>query len=109
MNLDSEIVVIDMGTELELLDLPGSLVLFHGVDLLALLVLELSIIHELADGRFGIGRNLDKVKARFFSFLDRNDCGNDAKLFPIGADKTNFLGFDLIVDACFGINQEPPS
>ena len=105
MNLDSEIVVIDMGTELELLDLSGSLMLFHGMDFLALFVLELSIIHELADGRFGVGRNFDQVEACFFGFFDRNDCGNDAKLLSVGADKTDFLGLDLIVDTCFGINQ----
>ena len=109
MDLDSEIVVIDMGTELELLDLPCTLVLFHGVGLLALLVLELPVIHELADGRLGVGRNFDKVEARFFGFLDRNDCGDDAKLLAICADQPDFLCLDLIVDPCFGINQEPPS
>ena len=109
MDLDAEIMIIDVGAKLEFLDLSGPLVLLHGMDFLALLVLELSIIHQLADGRFGIGRDLDKVEARFLCLLDRHDCGNNAELFSIGSNQPDFLCLDLMVDARFGINQEPPS
>jgi len=59
-------MVIDVGTELDLLHL-DDLLLFAGfVLLLLLLVLELAEIEQLADRRIGVRRNLDEVEACVF-------------------------------------------
>jgi hypothetical protein len=108
VNLDIQIVLIDMGPEFEFLDLACPLVLLHGVELFALLVLELSKVHELADRGLCIGRDLDEIISRFFGLFDRNIGRDDANLFPVGTNQSDFFGFDLIIDARFLVNQNPP-
>lgn len=45
---------IDMRAELDFLDLPGALVLLHGMNFLALFIHETTKVHHLADRRLGI-------------------------------------------------------
>ena len=61
--LDVEIVDVDAGRHPDLLDLYHALILAGFLLLLALLKAELSVVHELADGGDGLGRDLDKIQA----------------------------------------------
>ena len=69
------------------------------VRLSRLLVAELAVVHDLADGRPFLGGNLDQIHARFaghFHGLGRRD---DAVLLALGADQADGTEADLLVDA----------
>ena len=76
--------------------------LFRFLFALGEFVAELAEIHEAADGRNGVGRNLlqiHAVLAREVQCLGEQD---DAHLIAVGADDANFAGADFAVDPVEG-------
>lgn len=90
---------VDLGTELHLLDLDTLLVLAGGLLLDGLLVLVLAVIHHLADGRIGIGGDLNEVEV--LVVCDALSVANTKKteLGAVDADQTAGTGIDLAIDA----------
>ena len=97
--LDLVIVILDRWADLDFLDLDDLLFLAGLVGLLLLLVLELAVVHDLADRRFGIGRDFDDVEADILRARDRFADGDNADLLPFGADQADGRGADGVVDA----------
>ena len=70
----------------------------------------LAVVHDLADGRFRIGRDLDKIEVAAFGDLQRLGAGHDAELLAVVSDETDLLVADRIVDLQFfdSDGQTPP-
>jgi hypothetical protein len=66
--------------------------------LFGLLIPIAPIIHYFADGRIGVGRNLNKVKAILGRRLKRLSGRNDSDLVAIGVYNPNFSGPDILID-----------
>ncbi|MPM79219.1 hypothetical protein SDC9_126252 [bioreactor metagenome] len=78
---------------------------FHYLLVLALFLVALdqlepvlAVVHDLAYGRFAIGRNEHKVEFFVLRERERLRRGVYAELFPVASNKTHFLCVDLIVD-----------
>jgi len=92
------IVGIGPGTELDLLDLDDVLLL-AGLGLaFLLLVLELAEVHDLADRRFRVRRDLDKIKTGLFGHHHGTGGGDDSDVLAIGADQSDLGAADSLVD-----------
>ena len=64
-------------------------------------VLVLTVVHELAYGRFRVRGNFNQVE---FCILSQTQCvsqGYNTYLFAAGADKSDFRNADTIVNARF--------
>ncbi len=72
------VVGVDLGTKLHLLDDHVRLVATRLTGLLGVLVLELPVVHELADGRTGHRGDLDEVEVGFLGKAQRVGGGHDA-------------------------------
>jgi hypothetical protein len=108
--LGLEVMLVNVDAELDLFELDVLLGLLGGFVLLALLVKELAIVLNAADGRLRGGGDLHEVQAFvfgcFYGFEDRQD----ANLFAFGADNANFAGADTVIYADKTlIDAEPPS
>jgi hypothetical protein len=94
-------VRIDLRSELHFFDDRQNLVPPGLPGLLRALVLELSVVHELADGRAGVRGDLDQIEIGFLrqsqGFTDRND----ADLLTLGSDEANLGNADPVVNAWF--------
>lgn len=77
------VMIVRLGTELDFLDLNYGLVLFRLLLALFLLILELAVIHDLANGRIGIGSDLDKVKTFFLGNTKSFASVQNAQLFTV--------------------------
>ena len=92
---------VDLRAELHFLGFDLALVLARLLGLDCLVVLELSIVHDAAHGRFSLRSDLDQVVAFVISdalsLLDRVD----SHLSSVIGDKTTFLGTDLVVEPWF--------
>jgi hypothetical protein len=89
---------IDVGAQLDLLDLDGLLLLARLGGFLLGLVLVFAVIHDLADWRVGIA-NLHKIKARFLGTRHSIALADDAKIFSALGDELNLPGDNGLVDA----------
>lgn len=69
-------------------------------------VLELSVVHDLADRWLGGGRNLDQIKI----CVERELAGifntDDAYLLTIGTDKADLGNSDTLIDASFSADVD---
>ena len=84
------IMGIGPGTELDFLDLDDVLLLARlGLALLRL-VFVLAEIHDLADRRFGIGRDFDQIQTRLFGKGHSARRGDHADILSISPDQANF-------------------
>jgi len=94
-------MVIRPGPDLDLLELDCPAPLARVMDLFAGLILELAIVHDLADGRVRAGGNFNEIKPFFAGnpqgFGDRYD----AELFSIRRNQPDLLGPDLSIDSDF--------
>ncbi len=90
---------IDLRSELHFLNLDLGLVLTSLLGLHGLLVLELAVVHDLAHGRLGVGRDLHQVKVLVVGDALRITSVEQTQLRSIDADETDTRGADLIVDA----------
>ena len=98
-NFDSEIIDVDLGTQLELLHLVGVLVLFGLLAFFRLLVTILAEIHYSANGRSRVRSDFDEVD----TFGPGNGDGvgkrEDAEWLAFEANHSNFAGSNLAVDS----------
>ena len=85
---------VDLGSELHFLNLDLGLVLTSSLGLHGLLVLELTVVHDLADRRLRVGSDLDKV-GDALGIAD----GEQTELRAIDANQTARRCSDLVVDA----------
>jgi hypothetical protein len=92
-----EIVRVNLGAELDLLDLVCVL-MFSGLLLLfGLLIAKLAEIHQTTDGGNGRGCNFDKVNAFGTREIDGVGQGNNAELLAVGPDDADFTGTNFPV------------
>jgi hypothetical protein len=76
---------------------------------LALLELELAIVHQLADGGLCLGRNLHQIQTALFRNFQRFCRGHDTKLLTVITDEADFLIADLFVQLMrYVANTEAP-
>jgi hypothetical protein len=92
-------VIVDHRPELDLLDLYDLLFLAGFGGFLLRRIFELPVVHNLANGRTGIGRNLHKVHARFEGHLDGGRGFDGAVVRAVLIDQLNFCVADFIVGA----------
>src|SRR5215471_18317342 len=93
------VVDADLRPELDLLDLDLALVLAGLLRLLFLLVLVLAVVHDLGDGRVGLGGDLDEIEVLAVGVLARLVRGLDSKLGTVVVDQPDARDADRIVDA----------
>src|SRR6185437_16883257 len=93
------VVDADLRPELDLLDLDLALVLAGLLRLLLLLVLVLAVIHDLRDGRVGLGGHLDEVEVLAVGVLARVVRGLDSELGAVIVDQPDAGDANRIVDA----------
>src|SRR5258708_2432420 len=103
--LELEVVLVDAGSELHLLDDDHLLLLLRLALFLLLLEDELPVIHDLADGRFRGRRDLHEVEVffpgHFLGLLNRHD----ADLRALGVNEANLTGAaDHLVDSGLGFS-----
>ena len=95
------VVRVDLRPELHLLDDRVHLVAARFTGLLRGLVLELAVVHELADRRPGGRRDLDKIEIGLLGQPERIADGDDADLLTVRTDEPHFGDADPVVDAGF--------
>lgn len=112
--LELEIVVmnINLGPHLHFLDTLGLLLTSSILFPLLLKELVLPIIHDPADGRLGVGSNLDKIKLMLICELKSLPRGNNTMLDTLVIDQKNFGNPNRLVHARFVIglsySNSPP-
>ena len=94
---DAEVVWINFGAELDFLDLVGVLVLAGFLVLLGLFVAKFAEIHEPADGRDGVGGDLDEVHALGAGAIQGIAERKYAQLIVIRSDDPHFAGTNFTV------------
>ncbi|CAD9225256.1 hypothetical protein BCEN4_480099 [Burkholderia cenocepacia] len=97
--LDVVIPVIGTRTELDFLDLDDLLLQLRFVLLLRLLVLELAVIHQTANRRHRLRRDLHQVNIQFFRFTESVSEFYDTERFVLDPDQAHFRRSDFTVDA----------
>ena len=102
------VVRVDLRSELHLLDHDVGLVPSCLTGLLGVLVLELPVVHELADRRPRHGRDLDEIEVGLLGQPQGVLDTDDADGFSVGTDESD-LGYpDPVVDAQLGGDVSPP-
>ena len=109
--LGVEIADVDTGGHTDFLDFDNMLVLFRFFLALGLLELELTVVHELANGRDSVGRDLDQVQTGLIGAVLSLGSRHDAELLTGVADQSNFAVADLFIDlmTCGGYTEAPPT
>jgi len=96
--LDLVITLVGSRAEFDFLDL-NDLLLRPGFRLaFLLLVLELTVVHQAADGRLGIRCDFDQIEIVLFRQAERIGDLDDAQLFSLCANQADFRDADLTVD-----------
>src|SRR5271155_716219 len=93
------VVIVDLGAQFLFFDNGLLLVLARLARLLRRLILELAVIHDLADRWSGVRRNFDKVEIGIRGDAKGIFDTHDAYLFPSWTDQTDFRYADALVDA----------
>src|SRR5690606_34755237 len=97
-HLELEVVTLDVGTELDLLD-HGLVLSLLGLGFpLRLLVAVLAIVHDATDGRPRVRRDLHQVLVHLPRSPQRIGDGHDPQLSSIRSNDTHHRGADPIVD-----------
>src|SRR5687768_3109973 len=103
--LEVEVVLVDAGAELHLLD-DDHLLLLLGLGLLLLLLEEeLAVIHDLADRRIRRRRDLHEVEVLLPGHLVGLGDGDDSNLLSLGIDQAHLGVADQVIDAVFGLRR----
>jgi hypothetical protein len=92
------IMLIDGDRKLDFLHNDDFLLLARSAVALVLLVQELSVVLDTADGRDGIGRNFYQVKAALTGDFQCLKWLQNTELVAFVVNDANFTGADLIVD-----------
>jgi len=79
-------VLLDVGTELDLLDVDRLLFLARFALFFLRFVFQLAIVEDLADGRIDVAGNFDEVETCVDGLGDRFPRGDDAELFSVFVD-----------------------
>ena len=90
----------DLGSELDLLDVDLRLVLAGQLGLLLQLVPVLAVVHDTADRRIRLGRDLDQVEVSRVRVLTRLVSRLDPELLAVLVDQPDTRDADGVVDAC---------
>ncbi|BBX83093.1 hypothetical protein MAUB_09660 [Mycolicibacterium aubagnense] len=93
-------MIVDLGSQLLFLDDGLLLVLARLALLESRLVLELAVVHDLANRRLGAWRNFDKVEIGVCGDAEGIFDAHDAYLFTVRSDQPNFRYSNALVDAC---------
>src|SRR6204780_2122009 len=93
------VVIVDLGSQFLFFDDGLLLVLARLARLLRRLILELAVVHDLADRWSGVRRNFDKVEIGVRGDAKGIFDTPNAYLFPSRADQTDFRYADALVDA----------
>ena len=93
------VVGVDLGAKLLFLDDGLLLVLARLARLLSRLVLELAVVHDLADRRSGVRGYFDKVEIGVRGDAESVFDAHDAYLLAAGSDQSDFRYADALVDA----------
>ena len=97
------IVLVRIGPEFDFLDL-DDLLLLTGLGLFLLgFVLELAVVHDLADRRRRIRRDFDKVEPGLFGHRHGPFRRHHTDVFAFGPDEPDFAATDGIVDPGAGV------
>ena len=99
-SLRFEVVVVDLGPDADLFQLDDMLMTARLPLFAALLVAELAVVHEPADGRHRIWRHLDQIEATLARHLERIECGDDPYLLAVLINQPDLADPDALVDAC---------
>ena len=89
-------MIASLGTETNFLGL--RVVDVSTMVLLVLLVLELAVVHDPADGRLFHGRDLDEIESRLACRGEGLIGRNDSKLFAILSDDANGRDSDIFIE-----------
>ena len=92
-------MVVGLGPDLDFLDLHHGLAFFGFRFLLLLLVLELAVIHDPADGRLRGGSHFHQIHAPFFSQGNGLVALQNSQLFTVRADNAHLARADQFVTA----------
>ena len=93
------VVLVHRNGEFDLFD-NDDLLLFAGSSVtLVLLVEELAVILDLADGRNGIRRDLDQIESAFAGHLEGIERRHDPELLPVLVNHADFACADAFVGA----------
>jgi len=93
------IVIVDHRAELDLLDFDGLLPLAGFGGFLLCRILVLPVVHNFADGRADIRRDLDQIHAGFLSHADCHNCLDGAFVVTGRVDQLDLRIADIIIDA----------
>ena len=93
------VVLIDGDRELDLFDGVDFLLLARGAVALVLLIQELAVVLNAADGWNCVRRNLDEIKPAFPGDLQGFEGGQNAKLFAVFVDDADLAGADTFIGA----------
>ncbi len=99
LGLHVVVVAVDVGPELDLLDLDHLLTLARLGLLLLFLEPELAVVEDLADRRIGVRRDLDQVQPDFLGGLQSRGGGHDALLLSVLIDQQDAQRADVFVHA----------
>ena len=101
LDLGVQVADVDIRRQANLFDLHDTLILSRFLLALCLLETEFTVIHDLADRRLSLRRDFDQIHALFYGdilcLLNRQN----AELFAVVTDQTNFLVADLFIDLMF--------
>ena len=101
LDLGVEVIGVDAGAHADLFDLHDLLVLLGILFPLLLIVAELGLVHDLANGRGGIGRNFDQIQTLLLCHGVCLCSGNNAQLSAVGADQADLFVADLLIELMF--------
>ena len=103
LELEFIIVVIDLGSHLDLFELHLVLLLLRLASPAVLLVLEFSVVHDAAHGRSGRRGDLDEIEAPGLREGERLTHRNHTHLLAVVADHPHLRHPDPLVDANLGL------
>ena len=93
-------MVIDLGSDPDFFQLDDMLVPARFSLLATLLVPELAIVHEPANGWNRIRRNFHEIEPSLSGHLQRISGWNDSDLLAFLVDESNFPNSDPLIDTC---------
>jgi len=108
-HFETAMMIVRLGAQSDLFDFNDLLRLFGLALLFRQLVQKLAIVHDLAHGGLGRGRDLDEVKFVFASDAESFLNGYYTDVLTLGADQPDFTDSDAFVDTMvFGANTLLP-
>ena len=105
------VIFVSGRTELNFLDLNNLLTSLHFLGLLLLLIAELAVIHQAANRRLGIRRDLNEINVVVLSHAKSFGCRNNTDLGAIDAGQSDLRYPNLTIDSvvailCYGTSPK---